>query len=52
MAKRKIVVSSDIYTAVLALALLAVVASAAFVAVKCGQYYGWSSLIEVIEMAR
>jgi hypothetical protein len=52
MAKRKIIVSSDIYTALLALALLAVVASATFVAIKCGHYYGWSSLIEVIESAR
>jgi hypothetical protein len=49
MAKRKTVVPSDVYTAILALALLAVVSSAAFVAVKCGQYYGWSSLFEVIQ---
>jgi hypothetical protein len=49
MAKRKTVASSDIYTAILALALLSVVSSAVFVAVKCGQYYGWSSLIQVIE---
>lgn len=48
MAKRKIVAPSDVYTAILALAVLSVVASAVFLAVKCGQYYGWSSLIEIV----
>lgn len=52
MAKRKTIALSDVYTALLALALLAVVGSAVFVAIKCGQYYGWSSLIEVAGTSR
>jgi hypothetical protein len=48
MAKRKIVISSDVYTAVLALALLAVLATAAFTAYQCGTQYGWESLFRVV----
>jgi hypothetical protein len=49
MAKRKIAVPSDIYTAILALALMAVLAAAIFVTFKCGSQYGWSSLFEVVK---
>jgi hypothetical protein len=48
MAKRKIAVSSDVYTAVLALAFLAVLATAAFTAYQCGTQYGWESLFRVV----
>ncbi len=48
MAKRKTVISSDVYTAVLALALLAVLATAAFTAYQCGTQYGWESLFRVV----
>jgi hypothetical protein len=48
MAKRKIVVSSDIYTAILALACLALLAATVFVTFKCGSQYGWSSLFQVV----
>jgi hypothetical protein len=48
MAKRKIAISSDVYTAVLALALLAVLATAAFAAYQCGTQYGWQSLFQVV----
>jgi hypothetical protein len=49
MAKRKIAISSDVYTAILALALLAVVGTTVFVAFKCGEYYGWDSLFTVVK---
>jgi hypothetical protein len=48
MAKRKIAVSSDIYTAILALAFLALLAATVFVTYKCGSQYGWSSLFQVV----
>jgi|GEM_PF-1780301 len=48
MAKRKIAVSSDVYTAVLALAFLAVLATAVFAAYQCGTQYGWESLFRVV----
>ena len=52
MAKRKTVISSDVYTAVLALALLAVLATAAFTAYQCGTQYGWESLFRVIKTVK
>jgi hypothetical protein len=48
MAKRKLMIPSDIYTAILALAFLAVLAAAVFITFKCGSQYGWSSLFEVV----
>jgi hypothetical protein len=52
MAKRKIVISSDVYTAVLALALLAVLATAAFAAYQFGTQYGWQSLFQVVKAVK
>jgi hypothetical protein len=52
MAKRKIIVSSNVYTAILALAFLAVLATAAFVAYQCGTQYGWSSLFQIVQTGR
>lgn len=48
MAKRKTVVPSDVYSAILALALLTVLAVTIFVTIKCGSQYGWSSLFQVV----
>jgi hypothetical protein len=48
MAKRKTAVPSDIYTAILALALLTVLAVTIFVTFKCGSQYGWSSLFSIV----
>jgi hypothetical protein len=48
MAKRNIAVSSDIYTAILALAFLALLAATVFVTYKCGSQYGWESLFKVV----
>jgi hypothetical protein len=52
MAKRKIAILSDVYTAVLALALLAVLATVAFTAYQCGTQYGWQSLFQVIKTVK
>jgi hypothetical protein len=49
MAKRKTAAPSDIYTAILALALLALLATAVFVTIKFGSQYGWSSLFQVVK---
>jgi hypothetical protein len=50
MAKRNTAVSSDIYTAILALAFLALLAATVFVTYKCGSQYGWSSLFEIVSL--
>jgi hypothetical protein len=52
MAKRKIAISSDVYTAVLALALLAVLATAAFAAYQCCTQYGWESMLYVVKSVK
>jgi len=40
MAKKIFVASSDVYTAILALASLTVLSTAVYVALKCWMYYG------------
>jgi hypothetical protein len=40
MAKKLLAASSDVYTALLAMASLTVLSTAAFVALKCWVYYG------------
>lgn len=40
MAKKLIAASSDVYTALLAMASLTVLSTAAYVALKCWMYYG------------
>ncbi|MEN8127246.1 MAG: hypothetical protein ABFR90_05505 [Planctomycetota bacterium] len=47
MAKKATSPSSDVYTAILALACLAVLASAVFVTVKCINYYGPDALLKI-----
>jgi hypothetical protein len=49
MAKRNSAVSSDIYTAILALAFLALLATTVFIVYKCGTQYEWSSLFKVVQ---
>jgi len=48
MAKRKTAILSDVYTAILALAFLTVLATAGFAAYQCGTQYGWESLFQVV----
>jgi hypothetical protein len=52
MAQRKTAISSDVYTAILALAFLAVLATVAFAAFQCGSQYGWSSLFQMVQTPR
>ncbi len=53
MAKRKTAIESDIYTALLALAGLAVLSTAAFVAVMFAAQYGTiSNLFKISQIAR
>lgn len=50
MARKIMTVGSDVYTAILALASLAVLSTALFVAVKCMMYYG--TLFSIAQTAR
>jgi len=50
LAKKKITAVSDVYTAILALATLAVIAASVFVALKCWGDYG--TLFEIIQKGR
>lgn len=49
MAKKTTSPSSDVYTAILALACVAVLASAVFVTLKCINYYGTDALIKIAQ---
>jgi hypothetical protein len=50
MAKRIISPDSDVYTAILALACLAVVAATVFVAIKSMNYYGTEALWKIVQV--
>jgi hypothetical protein len=50
MAKRTLNPESDVYTAVLALACLAVVAATIFVAFKSMSYYGTQALWQIVQV--
>ncbi|MCE5185743.1 MAG: hypothetical protein LLF76_06425 [Planctomycetaceae bacterium] len=50
MAKRTINPDSDIYTALLALACLAVVAATVFVAFKSMNYYGTDAIWKILQV--
>jgi hypothetical protein len=50
MAKKNFTASSDVYTAILALASLTVLSTAVFVAVKCSSFYG--TLFSIAQAAR
>ena len=47
MAKKVVSPSSDIYTAVLALACVVVLAATVFVTLKCIDYYGTDNLLKI-----
>ena len=47
MAKKTTSPESDIYTAILALACLAVLAATVFVTLKSKEYYGFESLFKI-----
>ena len=49
MAKKTTSPSSDVYTAILALAYFAVLASSVFVTLKCINYYGTDALIKIAQ---
>lgn len=49
MAKKAISQSSDVYTAILALACMAVLAAAVFVTWTCINYYGSDALIKIAQ---
>ncbi|MHC4237723.1 MAG: hypothetical protein ACYSOF_08905 [Planctomycetota bacterium] len=49
MAKKAMSPSSDVYTAILALACLAVAASAVFIALTCVNYYGADALLKIAQ---
>lgn len=44
--------SSDIYTAILALACLAVLAATVFITLTCINYYGSDALIKIAQASR
>jgi len=49
MAKKTMSPSSDVYTAILALACLAVLAAAVFVTLTCINYYGSDALLKIAQ---
>jgi len=49
MAKKTISPSSDVYTAILAMACLAVLACAVYMTMKCINYYGTDALIKIAQ---
>lgn len=49
MAKKAISPSSDVYTAILAMACLAVLAATVFVTLTCINYYGSDALITIVQ---
>ena len=49
MAKKAMSPSSDIYTAILALACLAVLAALVFITLTCINYYGSDALIKIAQ---
>ena len=49
MAKKATSPSSDVYTAILALACLAVLAAAVFVTLTCINYYGSDALLTIAQ---
>lgn len=49
MAKKVTSPDSDVYTAILALACLAVLAATAFLTLKCINYYGSDALIKIAQ---
>ena len=52
MAKKAMSPSSDVYTAILALACLAVLAAAVFVTLTCINYYGSDALIKIAQVPK
>ncbi len=52
MAKKATTPASDVYTAILALACLAVLAAAVFVTLTCMDYYGSDALIKIAQAPR
>ena len=52
MAKKAINPSSDVYTAILALACLAVLAATVFVTLTCINYYGSDALLKIAQAPR
>ncbi|MCI0499984.1 MAG: hypothetical protein L0Y36_09955 [Planctomycetales bacterium] len=52
MAKKSASPSSDVYTAILALACLAALATVVFVAMRCIDYYGSESLLKIAAAPR
>ncbi len=52
MAKKAMSPSSDIYTAILALACLAVLAATVFITLTCINYYGSDALIKIAQASR
>lgn len=49
MAKKTISPSSDVYTAILAMACFAVLACAVYMTMKCIDYYGTDALIKIAQ---
>jgi len=52
MAKKTIRPDSDVYTAILALACLAVLAAAVFVTLTCINYYGSDALLQIAQVPK
>ena len=52
MAKKATSPSSDIYTAILALACLAVLAATVFITLTCINYYGSDALLKIAQASR
>lgn len=48
MAKKAASPSSDVYTAILAVSCLAVLAAAVYVTLKCINYYGTETLFNIV----
>jgi hypothetical protein len=52
MAKKATSISSDVYTAILALACLAALATVVFVTMTCIDYYGSEALLKIAAAPR
>lgn len=52
MARKATRSSSDVYTGILALAFLAVLSAAVFIALTCMNYYGSDALLKIAQASR
>lgn len=52
MAKKNTSPSSDVYTAILALACLAALAAVVFITIKCVHYYGSDAVFKIASAPR